>query len=238
MEPAEFIRELNEYLDRLSGYAMGVAVYQAWIAPNTADRITFAKKFVADTERLQAAASELPDKVSQLRNEVWMALEIIRKHVWRRIPDAPLPNSLHEEAMEHLRVALSSMPLADEVEQLKKLSEWRWLPDPPAAPSSDGKPVDGNAGQQPAPARDDSRATILNDTLLGILKALDGKAMGVEELARVVTGGEQARLYRAGLKTTLKAQGHVDHVRGIGYFRPDKPPADRVLPAAKLGAKK
>lgn len=79
---------------------------------------------------------------------------------------------------------------------------------------------------------------VLNDTLLRILKVLDGKAMRVEELAKAVTGGEQSRLYKAGLKKTLEAQGHVAHVRGIGYFRPDKPPADRVLPAKKLGAKK
>ncbi len=93
---------------------------------------------------------------------------------------------------------------------------------PPAAPSSGAKPVE----------------TIMNDTLLGILKALDGRAMRVEKLAQEVTGGESSRLYRDGMKTVLVKDGHIVLDRRIGYYRPDKPPVDRVLPAAKLDAKK
>lgn len=93
---------------------------------------------------------------------------------------------------------------------------------PPAARASETKPFE----------------TIMNDTLIGILKALDGRAMRVEKLAQEVTGGESSRLYRDGMKTVLVKDGHIVLDRRIGYFRPDKPPADRVLPAAKLGAKK
>ena len=79
---------------------------------------------------------------------------------------------------------------------------------------------------------------VLNDTCLGILKALDGRAMRVEELAKTVTGGETTRLYRDGLKTILKANGMIVYDSKIGYFRPDAPPPERVAKVVKLDAKK
>ena len=116
-----------------------------------------------------------------------------------------------------------SATLKDVMASSVELIDWLIAADgTPAAPSSGAKPVE----------------TIMNDTLLGILKALDGRAMRVEKLAQEVTGGEASRLYRDGMKTVLEKDGHIVLDRRIGYFRPDKPPVERVLPAAKLGAKK
>lgn len=79
---------------------------------------------------------------------------------------------------------------------------------------------------------------VLNSTCLGILKALDGRAMRIEELAKVVTGGEPTRLYRDGMKTILAENGMIVHDPKIGYFRPDAPPAERVAKVVKKDAKK
>ena len=93
-------------------------------------------------------------------------------------------------------------------------------------------------GEQEVADCDEKPPTILNNTLLGILKALDGKVMRVEELAKAVTGGESSRLYRDGMKTVLVKEGYIVLDRRIGYFRPDKPPVDRISPTPKLHAKK
>ncbi|HEV8068702.1 MAG TPA: hypothetical protein VGP76_13275 [Planctomycetaceae bacterium] len=59
-----------------------------------------------------------------------------------------------------------------------------------------------------------------------ILAALDGKALGVEALADECTHGDTKQLYRAGLTKILATAGRVMHKRGVGYFRPDRPPPD------------
>lgn len=79
---------------------------------------------------------------------------------------------------------------------------------------------------------------VLNDTLLGIMKELDGRALRVEALAKLVTGGEPNRLYRDGMKTVLEANGFIVLDRRIGWYRPDRPPPDRIPPAAKLRVNK
>jgi hypothetical protein len=65
-----------------------------------------------------------------------------------------------------------------------------------------------------------------------ILAALDGKALGVEDLADECTAGDTSALYKAGLTKILAKTGRVMHKRGIGYFRPDRPPQD-VAPEDK-----
>ena len=79
---------------------------------------------------------------------------------------------------------------------------------------------------------------ILNNTCLGILNALDGKAMRVQQLADAVTESETTRLYRDGLLKILKANGKIVHDPKIGYYRPDAPPPERVAKVVKLDAKK
>ena len=89
----------------------------------------------------------------------------------------------------------------------------------------------------PAPLAEPEQL-VLNDTCLNILNALDGKAMRVEELAKVVTEGETTRLYRDGLKSILEANGKIVRNAKIGYYRPDAPPQERVVKVVKLDAKK
>lgn len=84
----------------------------------------------------------------------------------------------------------------------------------------------------------DTPDVLLNDTLIGILKVLDGKAMRVEAIANAVTGGETTRLYRDGMKTVLETKGLIVMDRRIGWYRPDSPPPERVPPVSKFGAKK
>ena len=59
-----------------------------------------------------------------------------------------------------------------------------------------------------------------------ILDALDGKAMKKQALADEVCAGEGTRLYRKGGIKELRDIGRVDHKHGVGYFRPDAPPAE------------
>jgi hypothetical protein len=65
-----------------------------------------------------------------------------------------------------------------------------------------------------------------------ILAALDGKTLGVEDLADACTNGDGSRLYREGLRSVLLKDGLVKHKRRVGYYRPDRPPRE-ALPAEK-----
>jgi hypothetical protein len=83
-------------------------------------------------------------------------------------------------------------------------------------------------GRAPSNRQESAIAETGNDPLSplqeAILAALDGKAMKVEELANVCTGGDSSRLYKAGLKSELELRGLIRHKRGLGWYRPDKPP--------------
>ncbi|MCA9265975.1 MAG: hypothetical protein KDA60_19075 [Planctomycetales bacterium] len=57
-----------------------------------------------------------------------------------------------------------------------------------------------------------------------ILKALDGKALKAESLAKVVSGGDKRRLYKNGGIKELMEQNRVKNKRNVGYYRPDRPP--------------
>jgi len=61
-----------------------------------------------------------------------------------------------------------------------------------------------------------------------ILKALDGRAMGLENLAVAVSNGDSSRLYRAGALKELRDIGLVEHKRSLGYYRPDFPPQNKL----------
>ncbi len=64
-----------------------------------------------------------------------------------------------------------------------------------------------------------------------ILKALDGKALKKDRLAHRVYGsaGNARQLYRAGHLKDLRDRGEVKSKRGLGYYRPDRPPPE-LLP--------
>jgi hypothetical protein len=79
---------------------------------------------------------------------------------------------------------------------------------------------------------------VLDDTLLGILKALNGRALRVQQIADEVTAGETTSLYRAGLKTKLEKNGLIVRDPKIGWYRPDRPPIERVVKVTKSSAKK
>jgi hypothetical protein len=58
-----------------------------------------------------------------------------------------------------------------------------------------------------------------------ILKALDGRSLKKQQLANEACEGEGTRLYRKGGIHELRSLGLVEHKPGIGYYRPDRPPA-------------
>lgn len=66
-----------------------------------------------------------------------------------------------------------------------------------------------------------------------ILAALDGKGLLVEQLANKVSGGDTSRLYKPGALKELKEAKLVVLKRGVGYYRPDAPPASTVVSATK-----
>lgn len=82
-----------------------------------------------------------------------------------------------------------------------------------------------------------SAEELMDDVCLNILKALDGRALSLEELANEVSDGNTNILYRRGLKVKLMASGRVSHTKAIGYFRPDAPPLDRMLKVPKVRGK-
>lgn len=59
-----------------------------------------------------------------------------------------------------------------------------------------------------------------------ILKALDNRALNRDQLAAKVCAGDSSRLYKPGGLRELREEGLVDHKRSLGYFRPDRPPAN------------
>jgi hypothetical protein len=75
-----------------------------------------------------------------------------------------------------------------------------------------------SARKYPAPPEEP-----LTEPQKAILHALDGKALGVEALAREC-GVEPGTLYRQGLKTVLERRGRVTKLPGLGWYRPDRPP--------------
>jgi len=64
-----------------------------------------------------------------------------------------------------------------------------------------------------------------------ILVALDGRAMKKMELAKAVCGSEDYGnyLYRPGGLMELREKGLVDLKRGVGFFRPDRPPPGGIV---------
>jgi len=57
-----------------------------------------------------------------------------------------------------------------------------------------------------------------------ILAALDGRALQTKALAKA-SACEETKLFKPGGVSELKEVGLVAHKDGVGYFRPDKPPA-------------
>lgn len=57
-----------------------------------------------------------------------------------------------------------------------------------------------------------------------ILAALDGRGLTKQKLAEIVSGGEGSTLYRNNGIKELMDEGLVANKRGVGYYRPDKPP--------------
>ena len=57
-----------------------------------------------------------------------------------------------------------------------------------------------------------------------ILKALEGRALTKQKLSLEVCGGDGSRLYKKNGIKELMDTGLVSNKRGLGYFRPDKPP--------------
>lgn len=62
-----------------------------------------------------------------------------------------------------------------------------------------------------------------------IMKALDGKALTKDALAKKVCGGDGSRLYKARTIQELMEARLVVNKRGVGYYRPDAPPPDSIL---------
>ena len=63
-----------------------------------------------------------------------------------------------------------------------------------------------------------------------ILAALAGQALKKQALADLICKGEGTVLYREGGIKELRALGLVEHKRRIGFFRPDAPPEDAIMP--------
>ena len=63
-----------------------------------------------------------------------------------------------------------------------------------------------------------------------ILAALAGQVLEKQALADLICKGEGTVLYREGGIKELRALGLVEHKRRIGYFRPDAPPEDAIMP--------
>jgi hypothetical protein len=58
-----------------------------------------------------------------------------------------------------------------------------------------------------------------------ILDALDGQAMKTSKLSRV-TKIDRSKLFRRQCLAGLKESGRVRNIRGLGFYRPDRPPPD------------
>lgn len=62
-----------------------------------------------------------------------------------------------------------------------------------------------------------------------ILTALTGRGLKKQQLADEVCAGEGTRLYKRGGIKELRAADLVKHKPGVGYYRPDAPPAEAVI---------
>jgi len=71
---------------------------------------------------------------------------------------------------------------------------------------------------------------MLTGLQVGIMKALKNRALTKKALANEVAGGDGSRLYKPGGLPELRKDGLVDHMSGLGYYRPDAPPPDAVAP--------
>lgn len=76
---------------------------------------------------------------------------------------------------------------------------------------------------------DGAREFIPTKLQTDILRALDGRALEKQPLADTACAGDASRLYKPGKGKPgglheLRALGKVEHRRGVGYFRPDRPP--------------
>jgi len=233
MEPADVVEELDRFIILLQQHGT-----KALNARDLVDCNDIARELASHATSLHDIAKEMPVATVQLRNsrdEMKLALKFLKKNIlkhykleWPRDVDP-------EPELQRVKLWLAKLHLTGEVEQLKEIAQrrcWRRPTGPPQpAVPTEARPDDNEAGPIKA-------APILNDTLLGILKALEGKSMRVDALAHIVTGGETTRLYRDGMKTVLEKEGLIILDRRIGWYRPDKPPADRILPVSKLSAKK
>jgi hypothetical protein len=65
-----------------------------------------------------------------------------------------------------------------------------------------------------------------NDFQRAILAALDGRALKKQPLANEVCKGEGTLLYRKDGLQELREAGLVAHKNRLGFYRPDRPPAD------------
>jgi hypothetical protein len=59
-----------------------------------------------------------------------------------------------------------------------------------------------------------------------IMKALDGRALKADALAKEVAGGDRRRLYKKGGIKELRENDRVVNKRPLGYYRPDRPPEE------------
>lgn len=92
-----------------------------------------------------------------------------------------------------------------------------------AAPLVDVVAKLGKRDENKPPGQQDKPLTPLQRD---ILKALNGRALKTEALAKEVCGGEDRRLYKPGGLKELRAAGRVAHKSGVGHYRPDRPPAE------------
>jgi hypothetical protein len=70
---------------------------------------------------------------------------------------------------------------------------------------------------------------VLSQLQQAIHTALEGKALKKQPLANLVCAAEGTRLYRKDGIKEMMADGLVAHKPGVGYYRPDAPPAGLVV---------
>src|SRR5262249_8408398 len=82
----------------------------------------------------------------------------------------------------------------------------------------------------------DHDLSVMDDIQRQMWEALDGNALTVEQLANKV-GCEPSFLYKHGLKSFFVANGWFKHKPGVGFFRPNSPPKDRLPRKQRHGKK-
>ncbi|MFV1968386.1 MAG: hypothetical protein ACC628_23425 [Pirellulaceae bacterium] len=88
--------------------------------------------------------------------------------------------------------------------------------------------MDTNPRPTPPSAVDAMPEEPLTDLQKAILKALDGRALKADPLADEVSGGDRRRLYKPGGIKDIRKAGMVKHKHGVGYYRPDRRPPDKL----------